>query len=84
MAQNKDIGFIEAGQPAEIEIGTFNCTKRGLLHGTVLNVTQHAIPARQACRQGQVRVEIKAGSRRTIDYFLSPILRYQHERLRAR
>jgi hemolysin D len=40
---NKDIGFVQAGQPAEIKIDTFNFTRYGLLHGEVLNVSQDAI-----------------------------------------
>ena len=127
MVQNKDIGFIAAGQPVEIKIDTFNFTKYGLLHGTVTTVSQDAIardravgdkdkplansgnsqPAGQelvyAARialdstQMQVEdkmvnlgpgmavaVEIKTGSRRLIEYILSPLLRYQHETLRER
>ena len=38
-----DIGFVHEGQPAEIKVDTFNFTRYGLLHGTVLNVSQDAI-----------------------------------------
>jgi hemolysin D len=40
---NRDIGFIQAGQEAEIKIDTFNFTKYGLIHGHVLNVSQDSI-----------------------------------------
>ena len=40
---NRDIGFVHAGQEAEIKIDTFNFTRYGLLHGQVLNVSQDAI-----------------------------------------
>ena len=40
---NRDIGFIQAGQDAEIKIDTFNFTKYGLIHGRVLNLSQDAI-----------------------------------------
>jgi hemolysin D len=43
MVQNRDIGFVRAGQPAEIKVDTFNPTKYGLLHGTVLNVSADSI-----------------------------------------
>ena len=43
MVQNRDIGFVEVGQPAEIKIDTFNFTKYGLLHGTVVTISQDAI-----------------------------------------
>jgi hemolysin D len=43
MVQNRDIGFIAAGQEAEIKIDTFTFTKYGLLRGTVLTVSRDAI-----------------------------------------
>ena len=43
MVSNRDIGFIQAGQEAEIKVDTFNFTRYGLLHGTVLNVSHDAI-----------------------------------------
>jgi hemolysin D len=43
MVPNRDIGFVHAGQAAEIKVDTFNFTKYGLLHGEVLNVSQDAI-----------------------------------------
>jgi hemolysin D len=127
MVQNKDIGFIKAGQPAEIKIDTFNFTKYGLLHGTVLNVSQDAIARDKPADKGKseaakpetsqppgqelayaarvsldrtqmqvedklvnlgpgmaVTVEVKTGSRRIIEYILSPVMRYKHESLRER
>ena len=43
MVSNRDIGFVHAGQQAEIKIDTFNFTRYGLLHGQVLSVSQDAI-----------------------------------------
>ena len=43
MIQNRDIGFVHDGDPAEIKIDTFNFTKYGLLHGTVVSVSADAI-----------------------------------------
>jgi hemolysin D len=43
MISNRDIGFIEAGQDAEIKIDTFNFTRYGLLHGKVISVSQDAV-----------------------------------------
>ena len=43
MVSNRDIGFVHAGELAEIKIDTFNFTRYGLLHGEVLNVSQDAI-----------------------------------------
>jgi hemolysin D len=43
MVENRDVGFVRAGQSAEIKVDTFNFTKYGLRHGTVLNVSADAI-----------------------------------------
>jgi hemolysin D len=43
MVSNRDIGFIHAGQDAEIKVDTFNFTRYGLLQGKVLSVSQDAI-----------------------------------------
>jgi hemolysin D len=43
MVSNRDIGFVHAGQDAEIKIDTFNFTRYGLLRGEVLSVSQDAI-----------------------------------------
>jgi hemolysin D len=43
MVSNHDIGFVHAGQQAEIKIDTFNFTRYGLLHGQVLSVSQDAV-----------------------------------------
>jgi hemolysin D len=43
MVSNRDIGFVHAGQPAEIKVDTFNFTRYGLLDGEVLGVSQDAI-----------------------------------------
>src|SRR5260221_759919 len=127
MVQNRDIGFVEVGQPAEIKIDTFNFTKYGLLHGTVVTISQDAIArdrmtaerdkplastgngqpsgqelvyaarisldsARMQVEEKMVNlapgmavtVEIKTGSRRLIEYILSPLMRYKQETLRER
>jgi hemolysin D len=126
---NRDIGFVQVGHDAEIKVDTFNFTKYGLLHGTVLSVSHDAIvrdkpgdksgdkprgqedssseplgqelvfAARVSLDRTQmevddrvvnlslgmaVTVEIKTGSRRMIEYLLSPLLKYRHESLRDR
>jgi len=43
MVSNRDIGFVHAGQAAEIKVDTFNFTRYGLLHGEVISVSQDAI-----------------------------------------
>jgi hemolysin D len=48
MVFNRDVGFVHVGQAAEIKVDTFNFSRYGLLHGTVLNVSQDAIPRDKA------------------------------------
>jgi hemolysin D len=43
MVSNRDVGFIHAGQEAEIKVDTFNFTRYGLIHGRVLSLSQDAI-----------------------------------------
>jgi hemolysin D len=43
MVSNRDIGFVRPGQKAEIKVDTFAFTRYGLLHGTVMSVSQDAI-----------------------------------------
>ena len=43
MVSNRDIGFVHAGQPAEIKVDTFNFTRYGLLHGEVQNLSPDAV-----------------------------------------
>jgi hemolysin D len=43
MVSNRDIGFVHAGQDAEIKVDTFNFTRYGLLHGRVLGISRDAI-----------------------------------------
>src|SRR5437660_1763608 len=127
MISNRDIGFVSAGQIAEVKIDTFNFTRYGLLQGKVVSVSQDAIvrdkPNAKAGTSklggalsdssepdGQellystrisldatrmqiedklvnlapgmaVTVEIKTGTRRIIEYLMSPVLRYRHESL---
>ena len=105
---NKDIGFVKAGQTVEVKIDTFPYTRYGVLRATVLHVSHDAVGdekqgltylARIQLEQSQIQVdekmvplvpgmavaaEIKTGRRRVLDYFLSPLLQYQHERFRER
>jgi len=60
MISNRDIGFVSAGQDAEIKVDTFNFTRYGLLHGQVLNVSTDAITRdrrEEATRDGSPTTE---------------------------
>ena len=43
MVNNRDIGFVHAGDEVEIKVDTFDFTRYGLLHGKVLTISQDAI-----------------------------------------
>lgn len=44
MLDNKDIGFVHAGQPAEVKLETFNFTRYGTVPATVAHVSADAVP----------------------------------------
>ncbi len=43
MVQNKDVGFVRAGQMVRVKVDTFNFTRYGLIEGKVLDVTRDAV-----------------------------------------
>lgn len=53
--ENKDIGFVEIGQIAEIKVSTFPFTKYGVIEGEVIDLTQDAV----ADEQQQFRYKMK-------------------------
>lgn len=108
MLPNKDIGFVNPGQDAEVKVETFPFTRYGTLRGKITQVSSDAIQdeklgliystrvklARDTLRVENkmvrlspgmaVTVEVKTGTRRVIEYFLSPLLQYGSESLRER
>lgn len=105
---NKDIGFVEADQVAEVKVEAFPFTKYGTLNGTLKQVSYDAVADEKqgllfATRVGlenavirvedklirltpgmAVTVEVKTGTRRVIEYFLSPLMQYVDESVRER
>ena len=105
---NKDVGFVHAGQLAEIKVETFQFTRYGTIPATVVSVSHDAInderrglvyAARIRLHRTSIRVdgrevglapgmavsaEIKTGTRRVIDFFLSPLQQYRDESLQER
>lgn len=108
VVDNKDVGFVSAGQAAEIKIETFPFTKYGTISGKVVQVSGDAIAdekkglvfaarisldqsdlqvdaQRIALQPGMaVTVEVKTGTRRVVEYFLSPLLTATNESLGER
>ncbi|MGH8219010.1 MAG: HlyD family type I secretion periplasmic adaptor subunit [Steroidobacteraceae bacterium] len=56
--QNKDIGFVQVGQPAVVKITAFPYTRFGYLHGTVEEVSNDAVSDRRGGLYFVVRVKI--------------------------
>lgn len=108
MLPNKDIGFVNPGQDAEVKIETFPFIKYGTLHGKITQVSSDAIQdeklgliysTRVRLNKDTLRVEnktvrltpgmavtveVKTGTRRVIEYFLSPLMQVSSESLRER
>jgi membrane fusion protein, hemolysin D len=62
---NRDIGFVEAGQEAEIKVATFNFTRYGLLHGRVLMVSRDAIGRDDLRDETPGKAQVDEGTKRT-------------------
>jgi hemolysin D len=62
MIPNRDIGFIEPGQAAEIKVDTFSFTKYGLIPGRVIGISQDAISRNKAERPGEKTQGTEASS----------------------
>jgi len=48
---NKDIGFVHAGQDVAVKVQTFQFTRYGLLHGHVVDVSRDRVEAPQTGQQ---------------------------------
>jgi hemolysin D len=62
MISNRDIGFVEPGQAAEIKVDTFSFTKYGLIPGHVVSVSHDAISRNRPERPGEKAPGTEAGS----------------------
>jgi hemolysin D len=56
--ENKDVGFVRAGQPAELKVETFPFTRYGTVPGTVLAVSPDAITQENAALVYAARLEL--------------------------
>lgn len=107
--ENKDIGFVNEEQPAEVKVEAFPFTRYGTVKGSVISLSRDAVPIEktgfffsahvsmsqtdmpigngkrvQLSPGMNVTVEIKTGTRRVIEYFLSPLLHAAQESARER
>jgi hemolysin D len=108
MLDNKDVGFVQEGQEAQVKIDAFSYTKYGTVPAHVVHVSRDAVKDdkrgwlydvtirldRSTLRvEGrEVRLEpgmtaaidIRTGTRRVIEYVLSPLMEHAKESLRER
>ncbi|MBF0425102.1 MAG: HlyD family type I secretion periplasmic adaptor subunit [Magnetococcales bacterium] len=54
MVLNKDVGFVEQGQPAVVKVETFPFTKYGTLNGRVRHLSRDAVEEKQPLPGGQM------------------------------
>jgi hemolysin D len=65
--ENKDVGFVKAGQRAEVKIETFPFTRYGTLAGTVTFVSSDSVPDEKRGLIYQARVKLEQGTLRVDD-----------------
>src|SRR5262249_46100321 len=60
MIQNRDIGFVAAGQPAVVKIDAFPFTRYGTLEGTVTRVSSDAVDMRDSTNLSDAAAAVKS------------------------
>ncbi|WP_413707687.1 HlyD family type I secretion periplasmic adaptor subunit [Ralstonia sp. Ralssp110] len=106
--ENKDVGFVQEGQEAQVKIDAFEYTKYGTVPAHVTHVSRDAIQDEKKGLIYSVKValdkrsldvegeqvaltpgmsstvDIKTGTRRVIEYVLSPLIQHGRESLHER
>lgn len=67
LVQNKDVGFVHAGQVARVKIDTFNFTRYGLIDGKVLDVTRDAVASSEPSKGELKRDAVDGNDDKTDD-----------------
>jgi hemolysin D len=67
LLENKDIGFVHPGQAVEVKIETFNFTKYGVIHGTVISLSSDAIDDEKRGLVYSARIQLREKSIRVGD-----------------
>ncbi|MFG0418217.1 HlyD family type I secretion periplasmic adaptor subunit [Pseudomonas sp. zjy_8] len=62
MLENKDIGFVRPGQEVEVKVDTFTFTKYGVVHGTVVSISDDAIEDERLGLVYSTRIQLKENS----------------------
>lgn len=106
--ENKDVGFVQEGQDAQVKIDAFEYTKYGTVPAHVTHVSRDAIEDEKKGLIYSVKValdkntldvdgrqvaltpgmssavDIKTGTRRVIEYVLSPLIQHERESMHER
>lgn len=69
--ENKDIGFVKAGQPAVVKVDAFPYTRYGFLHGTVETVSNDAVSDRKRGLTFPVRIRLTTNRIRANDTWIN-------------
>ncbi|RML93269.1 HlyD family type I secretion periplasmic adaptor subunit, partial [Pseudomonas savastanoi] len=74
MLENKDVGFVRAGQPVTVKVETFTFTKYGTIEGEVISVSNDAIEdeKRGLIYSSKIRLNSDTLSVNGVDIKLSP------------
>ncbi len=62
LVQNKDIGFVEAGQKAVVKIESFPFTRYGTVAGVVIKVSRDAVDDREASALSDPKLSVRSQS----------------------
>lgn len=62
MLENKDIGFVRPGQEVEVKVETFTFTKYGVVHGTVISISNDAIEDERRGLLYSTRIQLRESS----------------------
>jgi hemolysin D len=62
LVSNRDIGFVHAGEEAEVKVDTFSFTRYGLLRGSVISVSQDAIQRDRPQDKSPAKTQVGAES----------------------
>lgn len=60
--QNKDIGFVQVGQPAEVKVETFSFQKFGTIDAKITEISPNAVEDKEKGRVYRVMLELDKNS----------------------
>lgn len=82
VVENKDVGFVRAGQEAEVKVEAFSFTRYGFLHGRVAQVARDSAPDPEAQQSTRLFLAARRRARRVAS-LAGAGLRRSHPRRRS-